>query len=243
MKNFLSTAACLLFVFVFVNVISAQETPRMIKGGVLNGKAISLPKPAYPDEAKAAKLEGVARIKVVISEDGSVESAEPLYEEIRSTKTHSDGTKEEIVVPPADPILLEAAREAALQAKFSPTRLSGNPVKVEGVITYNFVASESKIKLPEGGILNGKAESLPAPTYPPAAKAVKASGTVAVQVTIDEDGNVISATAVGGHPLLRASAVEAARDAKFKPTFLSGQAVKVTGVLTYNFVLPDEGHN
>jgi TonB family protein len=166
-----------------------------------------------------------------------------VYESINSTKTNKDGTKEEIVVAPADPILAEAAREAALKARFTPTLLSGKPVKVEGVITYNFVASEPKIKLPEGGVLNGQAENLPSPAYPAAAKAVKASGTVAIQVTIDESGNVIAATAVGGHPLLRASALEAARQAKFKPTFLSGQPVKVTGVLTYNFVLPDEGQN
>ena len=241
MRIVLSLAALLLLAF--VTFVPAQETPKIIKGGILNGKAISLPKPAYPEEAKAAKLEGMARIKVVIDEDGTVESAEPLYESIRTTKTHSDGTKEEIEVASADPILVEAARSAALQAKFSPTRLSGNPVKVEGVITYNFVAADSKIKLPEGGILNGRAESLPSPAYPPAAKAVKASGTVAVQVTIDESGNVISATAIGGHPLLRAAAVEAARQAKFKPTLLSGEPVKVNGVLTYNFVLPDDGTN
>jgi protein TonB len=57
-----------------------------------------------------------------------------------------------------------------------------------------------------------------------------------VQVTIDESGNVISASAVSGHPLLRASAVDAARASKFSPTMLSGQAVKVTGVIVYNFV-------
>jgi TonB family protein len=241
MRNFLSVALFLLLAF--ANFVPGQETPKIIKGGVLNGKAVSLPKPAYPEEAKAAKLEGMARIKVVINEEGVVESAEPLYESIKTAKTHSDGTKEEIEVPSADPILVEAAREAALHAKFSPTLLSGNPVKVEGVITYNFVADESKIKVPEGGILNGRAESLPSPVYPAAAKAVKASGTVAVRITIDENGNVIAATAIGGHPLLRASAVEAARQAKFKPTKLSGEPVKVSGVLTYNFVLPDDGSN
>lgn len=89
-----------------------------------------------------------------------------------------------------------------------------------------------------GGVLNGKARSLPKPPYPPAARAVRASGAVTVQVTIDESGNVISASATGGHPLLRAAAASAARGAKFSPTMLSGQPVKVTGVITYNFVAP-----
>ena len=85
-------------------------------------------------------------------------------------------------------------------------------------------------------MLNGKAISLPKPSYPPIAKQVGASGTVVVQVVVDEKGNVTSATAVSGHPLLRAAAVGAARSAKFSPTLLSGRAVKVSGVINYNFV-------
>jgi protein TonB len=87
-----------------------------------------------------------------------------------------------------------------------------------------------------GGVLNGKAISLPKPAYPAIARQAHASGTVVVQVTIDENGNVISAAAVSGHPLLRGVAIQAARGARFSPTKLSGQPVKVTGVITYNFV-------
>jgi periplasmic protein TonB len=87
-----------------------------------------------------------------------------------------------------------------------------------------------------GGVLNGKAISLPKPAYPAIARTAHASGTVVVQVVIDENGNVISAHAVSGHPLLQAVAVSAARGARFSPTKLSGQPVKVTGVITYNFV-------
>jgi periplasmic protein TonB len=84
--------------------------------------------------------------------------------------------------------------------------------------------------------LNGKAISLPRPAYPAIARAARASGTVTVQVTIDESGKVISARAVGGHPLLQQSAVQAAYGARFSPTKLAGEPVKVTGVITYNFV-------
>jgi protein TonB len=89
-----------------------------------------------------------------------------------------------------------------------------------------------------GGVLNGRAISLPKPPYPPAAKAVRAGGSVTVQVLIDENGNVVSASAVSGHPLLRGAAAAAARGARFSPTKLSGQPVKVSGVITYNFVAP-----
>ena len=91
-------------------------------------------------------------------------------------------------------------------------------------------------KTVSGGVLNGKATSLPKPAYPPAARAVRASGSVSVQVLISESGSVISASAVSGHPLLRSAAVGAARGARFSPTLLSGQPVKVSGVITYNFV-------
>jgi protein TonB len=87
-----------------------------------------------------------------------------------------------------------------------------------------------------GGVLNGKAISLPKPAYPPIARAAHASGTVVVQVLIDENGNVVSAHAISGHPLLQAVAAAAARQAKFSPTKLSGQPVKVTGMIQYNFV-------
>ncbi len=91
-----------------------------------------------------------------------------------------------------------------------------------------------------GGVLNGKATNLVNPAYPAAAKAVRAAGAVNVQVTIDEEGNVISASAVSGHPLLRAASEKAARASKFSPTTLEGKPVKVTGVIVYNFTLPKE---
>lgn len=91
-------------------------------------------------------------------------------------------------------------------------------------------------KIISGGVLNGKATSLPKPPYPSAARAVNATGAVSVQVLVSEKGSVISAEAVSGHPLLRPAAVAAARSARFEPTLLSGKPVKVSGVLTYNFM-------
>ncbi len=85
------------------------------------------------------------------------------------------------------------------------------------------------------GVINGIATNLVKPPYPPIAQAVRAAGAVNVQVTIDEKGNVISANAVSGHPLLRQAAETAARASKFNPTLLSNQPVKVTGLIVYKF--------
>jgi TonB family protein len=86
------------------------------------------------------------------------------------------------------------------------------------------------------GVLNGMAINLPKPPYPAVARSAHVSGSVRVSVLIDENGNVISATAVSGHPFLRAASVEAARGARFGPTLHGGKPVKVSGVLVYNFV-------
>jgi protein TonB len=87
-----------------------------------------------------------------------------------------------------------------------------------------------------GGVLNGKAISKPQPAYPAIARAAKPTGTVTVQVLVDDEGQVVSAKAVSGHRLLRKAAIDAAYQAKFSPRVISGERVKVSGVLTYDFV-------
>lgn len=88
-----------------------------------------------------------------------------------------------------------------------------------------------------GGVLNGTAINLPQPTYPESARRLRMSGLVAVEVVVDETGKVIAAEATSGPPLLRDVAVQAALRARFSPTKLSGQPVKVTGVINYKFAL------
>lgn len=86
-------------------------------------------------------------------------------------------------------------------------------------------------------VLVGKALAKPAPPYPPIAKQARQQGTVAVQIVVDEQGRVVSAKAASGPPLLLLAAERAAYQARFTPTVLNGQSVKITGVITYNFVL------
>jgi TonB family protein len=86
-----------------------------------------------------------------------------------------------------------------------------------------------------GGVLNGRALSLPAPAYPEIAKRAHAAGLVSVEVVIDVSGRVISAKAVSGPEMLREAAERAALQAKFTPAMLSGEPVKVAGTINYNF--------
>jgi TonB family protein len=87
-------------------------------------------------------------------------------------------------------------------------------------------------------VLNSQAKILPKPAYPQMAKIARVQGKVAVQVLIDETGNVVSANVISGPPLLTVESKRAALQARFSPTLINGQAVKVSGVITYNFVLP-----
>ncbi|MBV9211892.1 MAG: TonB family protein [Acidobacteria bacterium] len=87
---------------------------------ILNGRALSLPRPAYPSYAKSKRVEGVVRVRVLLNERGEVIDAKSN----------------------CGPVLLrEAAVRAAYGARFTPTLLSGRPVKVTGVINYNFKLS------------------------------------------------------------------------------------------------------
>jgi protein TonB len=84
-------------------------------------------------------------------------------------------------------------------------------------------------------VLNSKALSLPRPSYPQTARNAGVTGTVTVEVTIDESGNVSEARAVSGPPMLHQAAAIAARQARFSPTVLSGQPVRVKGTISYTF--------
>ena len=90
-----------------------------------------------------------------------------------------------------------------------------------------------------GGVVNGKAISLPKPVYPVEARQANAKGSVNVRVVIDEKGDVIEAEAVSGNVLLHQVSVEAAKQSKFAPTLLKDQPVKVSGIIIYNFADTD----
>lgn len=190
---------------------SDSDTEAQIQPVISGGESISLPEPRISSRAKGVNFVGVVKVLVDIDPTGKVIHAKAIS---------------------GHPLLLADCETAAYYSKFSPRIVNGRPTWFFTAIRYPFGAA----KTVSGGVLNGKALVLPKPAYPPAAKAVRAGGSVSVQVLIDENGNVISASAISGHPLLQSAAVEAARAAKFTPTLLLGVPVKVSGVITYNFV-------
>ena len=136
-------------------------------------------------------------------------------------------------------------------ASTSATKIVSLPVemKTTGLVTNQDVVVNLDAEPPpaagprpilkpiSGGVLNGTALSLPQPIYPEAAKRMRTAGMVTVEVVLDESGKVVSANAVSGPTILRDAAIQAALKARFSPTKLSGQPVKVSGIINYKFAL------
>jgi Ca-activated chloride channel family protein len=144
--------------------------------------------------------------------------------------------KEETRENRSEPTPKPTAASPALTTAPAPVKNSSTPTPTPSPIVSGSTQPQPP-KPVSGGVLNGKAISLPKPQYPPSARNMRASGVVTIEVLVDEDGRVVSARAVDGHPALRSSAVAAAREARFTPTVLSGQPVKVVGLITYKFSL------
>lgn len=203
-----------------------------------------------PDEVKKTGLGGTMKVMVSIDKDGNVSGVEDV---IGPDGVCRQVTQLDVVA------MRNASKLVALQTKFVPAQSKGRPISSWAWLDFEFPRPALKDKLvlttPDGevrtypvtagsdereprrsGVLNGRALSMPKPPYPPAARSVRASGTVSIRVFIDENGEVFSASAVSGHPLLRPAAEASACKARFSTTKLDGAPVRVSGVITYNFV-------
>jgi TonB family protein len=96
---------------------ATQPKKITVSGGVLQGKAIVKVQPLYPPVARAARASGAVQVQITISETGEVIEA---------------------VIVSGHQLLREAALQAARQWLFKPTELSGTPIKVQGILTFNF---------------------------------------------------------------------------------------------------------
>jgi TonB family protein len=156
---------------------------------------------------------------------------------------YKDGETWGKVPPPPPPPPPPAPRGSAPSEPPSPPIVYGNEVSPPTPPPGAPPASPAeppgtpKIVRKAGGVLQGSAVKRVNPSYPEIAKQAQVSGSVVVEIVVDEEGNVIAAKALSGHPLLRDAAVEAARQWQFTPTQLQSESVKVVGTLTFNFNL------
>jgi len=202
----------------------------------------------YPSEAREKQIQGEVRVKVFISEDGTVEKAEMVS---------------------GDPIFADAAVRAAKKWKFKPFIRNGRPIKVSTTIPFDFAFSD-KIKdepaaktgcpLPTpkpaatpaaspvaadttkrvriaSGVAAGFACHRVAPVYPPEAKRRGVQGTVILQAVIGKDGRVHDLKPVSGPDLLVQSAIGAVQQWLYRPYALNGEPVEVETQIQVNFQL------
>jgi len=110
----------------------------------------------------------------------------------------------------------------------------GAPVGAARSGAGGLAGPDAAIRQPDS-VIAGMALRRAEPLYPPKAQSAKLSGSVVVEVIIDESGYVVRATAVSGDDQLRGAAVAAARGWLFKPTMIAGASVRVLGQITFNF--------
>ena len=196
-------------------------------------------------KAKQCTTNGLEMVEVAITLDWNLEAAWVYKQALMIEKAK---LAEMEFQSEAKTLFLKEADEAGRQAKLladkhkrvsqdssaqqgaqppPPPRINAEPA--------GEIANSLPGKMILGGDLDDAAVVKPTPPYPPIAKAAHASGLVKVEIVVDELGRVIAAHAISGHPLLQAAAVAAARAARFSPTSLDGQPVKLKGFLTYKF--------
>jgi Ca-activated chloride channel family protein len=171
---------------------------------------------------------------------GPAESVDEPDESI-SSNNNSGGTKTVVIEEPIirrDRAPVKTSEPTSPPPKAAPTPPNSQPPATNSAPTISASTQPTATtKSVSGGVLNGRAVNLPKPVYPTGAKNAHVEGIVTVEVLLDEEGKVISARAIDGSSFLRQAAVDAARQARFSPTVLSGQPVKVSGVITYKFSL------
>ena len=181
---------------------------------VVNSTAGDL-KPSLPDK----QLSGMK------SEVQPQATPSPAFESPPQSSPETDATPTPTPVPATSTPREAATDTPAQKAETISTQTSTPPAQA---------AAQMPLSV---GQLNAKAVKLPKPSYPETARRLRIGGMVKVEVVVDENGRVISAQAVSGHTLLRGEAVAAARQAIFTPMQSSGQAVRFSGIIIYNFSL------
>lgn len=187
--------------------------------------------PEYPADA-LAKIGGSERIDLFLEVDfrGFVLNVEAFGPWMTCGK-----------IDPVAEALQKAAIDAVKQTTFYPGLRLGKPADAPLVLTLEVRGAKLpspavKAESIKGGVIKGRATSLPKPKYPKTAKKYRLEGSVKIAVLVNEEGNVVSARAESGHPLLLGPSALAACEARFDPTLLGGTPVKVSGFITYNFV-------
>jgi protein TonB len=221
----------------------AQVAPVRVGGEIKEPKKLTHVAPVYPEIAQVAGVQGVVIIEALIGEDGAVREAR--------------------VLRPV-PLLDQAAIDAVLQWKYTPTLLNGQPVPVIMTVTVTFTlqktgegtapaqpqqtptepvkvmtaAGVEMVPVRVGGEIKEPTKiKHVSPFYPPEAQAARLEGAVILEAIIDTDGTVTNLKTLRSVSGLDDAAISAVRQWKYTPTLLNGVAVPVIMTVTVTFSL------
>lgn len=100
--------------------IQAPQRVR-VSQGIMQSMIVNKVAPAYPPDAKIARIQGSVVLKATIGKDGTVQNLSMIS---------------------GHPLLAQAALDAVKQWKYRPYLVNGSPIEVETQVTINFTLSE-----------------------------------------------------------------------------------------------------
>jgi TonB family protein len=190
--------------------IDAQKRPKIIKQV----------KPIYPKEAYAQKIQGAVELEATINTTGDVVGVKVL-----PAKT-------------PQPLLEKAAVTALRQWKYAPYLIGGKAKAVIFTVSVNFMLAEKPPVVPAEE--RPKLVNMVKPVYPEEAVKQRIEGTVKIEATIDDKGDIADARvlpAENSQPLLEEAALTAVKQWKYEPYVKAGKTLSVTFTVTLNFKL------
>ena len=225
--------------------------PVRISAGTAQGMILWKPEPVYPENAKAAHVQGPVILHAIISKDGTIKN---------------------LSIISGNGMLVDAARDAVSQWTFKPYLLNGQPMDVETSITVNFSLADSLASLGQNPVaseaggpvkqVGGDVKSpiiiyQPEPHYTPEGRKAKVQGIVTVSMVVDAEGvpqnvHVLHGLGIGpdGKPDpkfkkawrkvadgMNQNAVEAVTKYRFKPASENGKPVAVNENVEVNFAI------
>ncbi|MCA1622296.1 MAG: energy transducer TonB [Acidobacteria bacterium] len=129
----------------------------------------------------------------------------------------------------------DVARNSALQSRNRRVVTPSNENKTETPTVAND-AAKNAAPLAVGSLLEYATQKTN-PVYPPAARSIRMSGVVKIELVVDEKGQVAEVQKTSGPSMLQRAATDAVRRWKFKPFTRDGQPIKATGFVSFNFSL------
>ncbi len=255
---------------VAVNLADPQGQPVSAGGrmaGLAAGSLISRVSPAYPAEARAARVSGTVVLQGVITKQGTIEDLKVIsgprmlqQSALQAVKQWSwkpylsDGLPTDWETRIGISFIIPGSRSSAgpsadvdesLTVVAPAPAMSSSSSGMGSVrnVAYAVPGVPAESAGPEGPaqvsseVMAGNLLSQVAPVYPPIAKAANISGSVVLRAIISKTGNVTALKIISGPQMLSGSAMDAVRQWTYKPYSLNGEPTEVETTITVNFNL------